>query len=137
MREITSYQAFDGKVFTSKQECLDYEQDHLAYREVLSVYVKFLDNDRKELCMPASKDCYYEQNLEDAYNKSAFLIIEDDFEEDIAAQLYEEMGISIPYKRGQYRYDEYEGWVKLTDDLIAFCKRWNMTVREMIKRFTP
>ena len=136
MREITSYQAFDGKIFDNKEECAKYEKQHFAYRVELSTMVKFLDSNRNELRNPASTDCYYEQNLENAYNCATFLVIEDDLTDDTINALHENFGIYMPCQRGEYRYDGREGWIKISNDFLNFCKQWGLTAREMIKKLT-
>lgn len=139
MREITSYQAFDGKLFNNKQECLDYENEHYAYRTEISVSLEFLDVSRRRVnCAPAANDSDYEQKLSNAYNLSKYLIIHNDLSDTAINYLNDEMGWNFPCQSGEYRYDgDKDKWIKITDDFIVFCKEWGMTAREMIKRFTP
>ena len=138
MREIISYQAIDGKLFNNKKECIAYEQKYFSYRTDISVNIKFLDSNRHYIETPASTDDHYEQRLEDAYTYSSYLIIHNDLSEETIEYLYDEIGLKVPTTAGEYRYDDDDdSWIKITDEFLAFCKKWGMTTREMIKRFTP
>ena len=138
MREITSYQAFDGKLFNNKCDCAAYEAEHYAYLTEISVSLEFLDCNTKRLNTPAPADKYFAQQLEDAYNLAKYLIIHNDLSDAAIEYLNEELGWSFPREEGEYRYGEEENcWIRFTTDVTNFCKEWGMTVRELIKRLTP
>lgn len=77
MKEITRYEAFDGKIFDSAFECEEYERRYYTLPES----IKFYDIDVCELRMTSTPGDYSETELcemmDNIYNRAWYVVLKD------------------------------------------------------------
>ena len=107
MTEIIKYQAYDGTIFEDKNDCLDYE-DYAwdMFNEIISKARFNIGSSDKTIAFDYGDLNFRLQLLEDWYNSDADEItITDDISDSAIAWLRNNLGFSIPYLRGFYKYD--------------------------------
>lgn len=95
MRELTTirWEAFDGAVFDSDSECIDYENDRLA-RLADESGVLFLDRNRDRI-----KPCEVE--------RCEYLYVPDSKAYDLISQTFDLFELCSPFDASQNNYGEY------------------------------
>lgn len=107
MTEIIKYQAYDGTIFEDKNDCLDYE-DYAwdMFNEIITKARFNISSSDKTIAFDYGDLNFRLQLLEDWYNSDADEItITDDISDSAIAWLRNNLGFSIPYLRGFYKYD--------------------------------
>ena len=107
MTEIIKYQAYDGTIFEDKNDCLDYE-DYAwdMFNEIITKARFNIGSSDKTIAFDYGDLNFRLQLLEDWYNSDADEItITDDISDSAIAWLRNNLGFSIPYLRGFYKYD--------------------------------
>ena len=107
MTEIIKYQAYDGTLFEDKNDCMDYE-DYAwdMFNEIITKARFNIGSSDKTIAFDYGDLNFRLQLLEDWYNSDADEItITDDISDSAIAWLRNNLGFSIPYLRGFYKYD--------------------------------
>ena len=134
MKKIEMYQAFDGVLFDSAAECLDYEMPIMYARQDLVSYVTFKDKDGNEIELPDERDSNYDEIFEKAFWQADICIINDDLPEKAISYLDETIGLYIPVKKGIYRYDwKVHEWISYKKNIDEFLTNWHITFDELVK----
>ena len=159
MKEVKQYEAFDGEVFDSQEECLKYE---FSFKRIPSS-IRFFDIDMNEIPFDVDmNNCTIDDidiAMQSIYDKAFFMLLENtpSLQEDINT-MYDRWGFPCDFKDayddtgyrfydlaegvapGLYEYnndDSYYDWVKVDikreeEDLEAARQRI-LGIKEMLK----
>lgn len=123
MKEIISYQAFDGTIFESEVECKEYESDYSLYERKLNEYVSLYDEEGRLINIPDPCEV-----LDFLKNYDGYFFIH--IKHDEMPDTWEEAAIDgFPYRKGLYRWDNRQyKWISLSEDIRA-AKSWEPLVK--------
>lgn len=122
MREHTVYFADDGTEFSTKEECLKYEEEYMSQFHHLQECVHAYDEHGQRI--------YFinEDDFMKKYGLMTYLVIEQDYPEKLASFLDIHGYYPIPNTRGIYYYPpETCGWVKFNkawSPIMKIIKEW-------------
>lgn len=107
MTEIIKYQAYDGTIFEDKNDCLDYE-DYAwdMFNEIITKARFYIDS--SNICMKFDYgDLDFRLHMLERWHNSYAdeITIINDISDSAIAWLRNNLGFSIPYLRGFYKYD--------------------------------
>lgn len=131
MKKIEVYEAFDGTRFDSAAECVNYENPIIYIREELDLCITLKDTDGNKIELPGANDFNYDEKFEEAVNQADTCRIRNDLSQKGIDYLNEMIGISLPIKKGLYRWEGFD-WISYKEDINEFLTNWHITFEELV-----